>query len=104
MENLQNLTKEEFTLINDALDSLCDKKTRDGYIAEKALPGFLEIFEDHPDVRKKAEGQIKKHIQERKMENNSVVENIRILQGKLLLIKRELEANAAVNGVNDLLK
>lgn len=98
MQNL-SLTERDFTLLVDALDHLPDKN-----IASDLMGDLLM------GLSTQDENQRKKILQDRalkevklKKDRDALMEDVRILQGKLLMFKRYLIENNALQQVDEIL-
>ena len=94
-----NLTEKDFELILAGLDFLPKKDVAGEMIAD--------IFSA---IVAKSEADIKKHKENRERQNaqkkrdqNALVEDIKILQGKLLLLKRHLATQGALSDAYDII-
>lgn len=99
LENLQ-LTEEDFTLINQGLDELPNK--------DRIGEAFADIFigslgDKNPELMRKHEMERLKNKKEREAEKILQMENIRILQGKLIQFKRFLKEKGLLQEVEEIL-
>ena len=95
---LNILTEEDFQLILDGLDALPSKGAMGTLFS-----GFMDhLMEKNISEEEKVERERSRLEQRKKeeIEKQEMIENIKILQGKLLTIKRELKQEAAVSGAN----
>jgi hypothetical protein len=99
IENL-DLTEEDFKLIIDGLDCL----------PSRSLPGsmMIEIIEaiiptENEDIMEKRKREIDARRQKNDLERQLLIENIRILQGKLLTLKRFLREQGALKEANNII-
>lgn len=107
MEILQKLTETDFKLINEGLDILCQHRHPEKIeIAKREIMERVkeDISLDDPRHLKKLQDAVEDFTAKKRMEFEQANENIRLLQGKLILLKRQLAEQAQVNAANDLLK
>lgn len=104
MENLPvtELTVEELNLILDALEAYL-KATSSSVIANAFLESVMsEEMRNSPvyaAYKRKEEEKMRKEKAEEVIRD----ENIKMLQGKLILLKRQLHEKSAINEVNSIL-
>lgn len=89
-----NLTEKDFDLLVDGLDSLPEKGMAGEFVGE--LFGSM-MTKDDPDSRNKLQMEREKRQREREERNKTMKEDIKILQGKLLMLKRYLIQQGALN-------
>lgn len=95
-----NLTEEDFKLIIDGLDAL-PRVSGDG---ELGMDLMVTMFSGGNKVlEKKLEDELARRRATQKREKQFLIENIRILQGKLLTLKRYMQENAALADVDKII-
>lgn len=98
IKNLE-LTEQDFKMLVDGLDALPEKDTA-GELMGAVLEGMLGDKNPEAIERYKRDQLAKRKAKDREKEN--LKEEIRILQGKLLMFKRWLIQNDALKQVDDL--
>src|SRR3990172_749187 len=88
-----NLTENDFQLIIDGLDALPDKNQEGGMMGDLLL-GILS--KDDPEMESKMKADRHKRQKEAADKRREMAEEIKILQGKLLMLKRFLVENDAL--------
>lgn len=88
-----NLTEDEFKMIVDGLDQLPNK----GNIGDMMIHMLTaSMSKDNPEAKAKMEAELEKESRKKELEKEILIENIKILQGKLLLFKRFLQQEGAL--------
>lgn len=87
---LLSLTSEDFKLLVDGLDALPEKGTAGEMMGDLFL-GLLSKGDEETMAKHKAQREADKRKREKEKEVMS--ENVKILQGKLLMLKRYLDEN-----------
>jgi hypothetical protein len=95
-----NLTDEDFTLLVKALDYLPESGFA-GEIVTSLLTGMLS---KERNEKARIEALEKARNRTREQEKGLLKEECRILQGRLLLIHRQLMQEGALKSANDILK
>jgi hypothetical protein len=95
-----DLTEQDFQLIIDGLDELPNKGAA-GDIMFTLLGATLAG--DNPEAQAKIKAEADKKARAEKASKEQLKEDIRILQGKLLSLKRWLITQGALKQVNDIL-
>jgi hypothetical protein len=103
------ITEDEFKLLMESLENY--SATSEGMKIPGSIIGEIISHATEGDDIPNREMQIKKFVRtiesrrEKALhEHNIRVENIRVLQGKLIGIKRKIAEESAINGVNEILK
>lgn len=99
IRNLE-LTEEDFALIIDGLDALPEKGAAGELMGDIPM-GVLG--KDNPDDKDKIKRERDIQKAEKARSQHLLKENIRILQGKLLLLKRWLQTEGALKQTYDTL-
>lgn len=94
------LTDEDFKLLIDGLDALPNKDAA-GDIFEVLMIGL--IGKDDPAGKQKAEDERQERKRKSDQEKQQKIEDIKILQGKLLILKRYFMQEGALKQANDIL-
>lgn len=102
MNTLQslNLNENDFKLIIDGLDCLPEKGFA-GEMMGDLLMGM--IAKDDPLAQEKMKQEREKSRRDREMKKAAIVDDIKILQGKLLMLKRYLMEQGALNETTNIL-
>lgn len=95
-----NLTEKDFSLMIDGLDCL-PNKDQVGDMMSTLFIGLLS--KDDPEARLKMETERDKEKSKKKHEKEMLAEEIKILQGKLLMLKRYLMEQGAINETVDII-
>lgn len=95
-----SLTQEDFELIMKALEYLPES----GAVGELMETMLGTLLPDDRNYRSKYEALKKAKDRSREAKRAALVEEVRILQGKLLTIKRELMQAGALKQASDILK
>ena len=90
---LLNLTDEDFKLMVDGLDALPERGAA-GEMMGELLIGMLSKGDEEKERQMKLERDDRRRKAEKDKE--SIRENVKILQGKLLILKRYLQENNAL--------
>lgn len=100
MEQLKNLdfTENDFQLLIDGLDALPEKGTLSVIMAELVKVPILTS----ESQAKEAAARVKKAFDRLDVEKKLMMEDIRILQGKLYLMKRFLVENNLLKKASDI--
>jgi hypothetical protein len=103
IQDLQNLslTENDFKLLVDGLDELPNKGAT-GEIFSALLSNM--VLKDDPEAKAKFENDREVEKQKRLKEKDLMMEEVKILQGKLLLLKRFLIQNNLLKQAHDLIK
>lgn len=91
-----NLTEKDFQLLVDGLDALPEKGAAGSMMVDLIGAAMLKD-EDRPEFERKRKAESEKRERERK----NMMDDIRILQGKLLILKRHLITENLMSEVND---
>lgn len=95
-----NLTERDFELIVDGLEELPNKNAM-GEMMGDLLLGMAS--KDDPGAHAKIKSEREDRIRKQKKEQALMKEDIKILQGKLLMLKRYLIEQDAFNQANDII-
>lgn len=95
-----NLTEADFKLLNEGLDCL-PNKDMGGELMMALLTSM--VAKDDPEMKSKIESDRKSENLKRERAKQMVIEEVRILQGKILLLQRHLRMNGLLKQANDLL-
>lgn len=95
-----NLTEKDFQLLIDGLDELPNK----GFGGEVLSALFMSAVAKDDESREKLMNEQKKKDLVRQKEKDLLKEEIRILQGKLLMLKRYLQENNILQQAYDTLQ
>jgi hypothetical protein len=95
-----NLSEKDFSLIIDGLDYLPEKSAMGGFMGDLLGTMFMK---DDPDAKRKMEIDRKLRMEKEKHDKDMMKEDIKILQGKLLMLKRYLMETGALNDTMDIL-
>jgi hypothetical protein len=98
---LLNLSEQDFKLITDGLDALPQRD-----MAGDMMFGLLEaaLTKDDPTARDKFKEDRIKDKANKERQKALMIEDIKILQGKLLMFQRYLRMNGLLKEANDILK
>lgn len=99
LKNL-NLTENDFQLMVDGLDALPEK----GIAGNMMVDILSHSLMKDPEEREKFERERNKEKAKRDQEKAILIENVRILQGKLLTMKRIMIENNLLEEANESLK
>lgn len=101
MEQLKelNLTENDFQLLVDGLDALPEKGAAGNIMVDLLGMSMLE-GEARAEFEKKRDEDNKKRDREKQI----LIENVRILQGKLLMMKRLLIEGGIIKEANQLIQ
>lgn len=102
MEQLKNLglTNEDFKLIFDGLETLPNSGLAGSMFGD--LLGMMLSKDATEEEKAEAKRQREREHRRRDQERQRVIEDIRILQGKLLTMKRIMEVNGLLKQVDDI--
>jgi len=102
MEQLKqlNLTEDDFQMLIDGLDALPEKGVA-GSIMMSLLTSSL--FKEDSEAKEKWDREQKAKDEKREREKIILVENAKILQGKLLMLKRHFVENNLLKSAEDIL-
>jgi hypothetical protein len=95
-----NLTEADFKLLNEGLDCLPNKDVG-GDLMIALLTSM--VAKDDPEMKSKMESDRKSENLKRERAKQMMMEEVRILQGKILLLQRHLRMNGLLKQANDLL-
>lgn len=95
-----NLTERDFELIIDGLDQVPNKNQAGEMLGDLML-GMLT--KDDPEVAAKMKAEREDRQRKAKKEKDLMVEEIKILQGKLLMLKRYLAEQDALGQATDII-
>jgi hypothetical protein len=95
-----NLTERDFELIIDGLDELPNRNAI-GEMMGDLLLGV--VSKDDPEANAKIKLDREERIRKNKKEKELMKEDIKILQGKLLMLKRYLIEQDAFNQANEII-
>jgi hypothetical protein len=95
-----NLTERDFELIIDGLEELPNKNAI-GEMMGDLLLGV--VSKDDPEAHAKIKLEREARIRNQRKEQSMMKEDIKILQGKLLMLKRYLIEQDAFNQANDII-
>lgn len=96
-----NLTEKDFDLMVEALDNLPNAN------AAGDLFGLLLtslVTHDDPEAKIKIQAERERTKKEAEYQKKILTEEVRLLQGKLIAVKRFMRENRLMKEVNDLLK
>lgn len=93
------LTEQDFNLILDGLTALPEKETAGNMLHDLMIHMFLS----DKSVLAKHELEAKERKQKEKAGKQALKEDIKILEGKLIMLKRYLQSQNALKEVNDYL-
>lgn len=96
-----NLTDDDFKMIIEGLDALPEKGAA-GEILGDLMIGMIGD-QSNPDRFKQIKQEREKQTNKEKYKKNLMIEDIKILQGKLLMFKRWLIENDALRQTNEIL-
>lgn len=96
-----NLTESDFNMLIEGLDSLPEKGMAGEIMGDLMMGMFTD--KNNADAMNKIKAEREQKIQKEKAKKDMFKEDIKILQGKLLMFKRWLIENNALNQVNDIL-
>lgn len=105
MENIKhlNLTEKDFTLIVKGLDALPDSGAA-GEMMGDLMISMLVKKDGDPKMVSDMERDREERKRKIKQERELMLEDIRILQGKLLMLKRYLIENNLLSQVTEILR
>jgi hypothetical protein len=92
-----NLTSDDFKLLIEGLDALPERGTIGEFMSDVIMSSLIK---DDSEAKNKMEEERNKRKEKQLIEKNIMKENIRILQGKLLMFKRYLQDNNLLNLLN----
>ena len=95
-----NLTEKDFDLLVEGLDSL-PEKGRAGELMGDLLGAMLS--NDDSEGKNKFQLEREKKQREKEIRQREMKEDIKILQGKLLMLKRYLSQQGALNETYDII-
>src|SRR5450631_4113804 len=97
LENL-NLTEEDFTLLQEALEHMPSKD-----LAGKLMFNMIEhmVGEKTPEAIEQRKAKMISDERKEQAKKQQVVEDVRVLQGKLIQLKRYLLGQGALKQAND---
>lgn len=95
-----NLTEKDFQLIVEGLDSLPEKG-----VSGDLMMGLIGVMitKDDPESQAKLKKQTDEREAKRKRERDAMIDDIKILQGKLLMLKRYLQENKLLQDAYEIL-
>lgn len=97
---LLNLTEDDFRMLNEALENLPNKNTAGELMGELLISALMKDGEEGKEkLVKEREARMKKAQKEKEL----IVENIRILQGKVLMLQRHLRMNGLLKDANNII-
>ncbi|KAB8156175.1 hypothetical protein EZY14_002850 [Kordia sp. TARA_039_SRF] len=103
MQNLKdiNLTENDFQLLVEGLEALPEKGVAGDIMGEILMTAFMK-----DDDQAMSEMKSKREIERREKEKKKqlLTEEIRILQGKLLQMKRYMIANGLITKVHEIIE
>lgn len=85
-----NLTTDDFKLLIEGLDALPERGTAGELMGELLIASLMK---DDSEAKSKMEQERKERKEKQQVEKERMQENIKILQGKLLMFKRYLQDN-----------
>lgn len=94
-----NLTEKDFKMLVDGLDAL-PHTGRTGEVLMDIMTSTILSGKIGEEAKRKMDQERQKEAAKKEM----LIEDAKILQGKLLMLKRYLTENALMNDVNDALK
>jgi len=94
-----NLTEKDFDLMVEALDYLPNAK-----IATDLIGMLITSVIDDPEAKTKMQAEREQKRKKTEYEKKLLTEEVRLLQGKLIAVKRFMRENRLMKEVNDLLK
>jgi chaperonin cofactor prefoldin len=94
-----NLTEKDFQLLVDGLEALPERGAA-GELVGDLLFGMLD--KDNPNSEGRSE--LKKHKEKLKTERELLKDDVRVLQGKLIMLKRYLIENNLMQQATELLR
>ena len=89
--NKYNFTTAEFEMLNDALEHLPNKGD-----AAEIFHGILSAM-NRKETPQSLEEKLELRKKEKEAEKKDVLENVRVLQGKLISLKRDIERETQAN-------
>ena len=98
-----NLTENDFKMIIDGLDALPDAGRTGAMLGDLVGTIFADKMES-PEAKQNFLRQKEKLNKDFEHKRDLVREDVRILQGKLLMLKRYLTENKLMGEVDDILK
>lgn len=103
MDTLQqlNLTENDFKMLVDGLDALPEKGLA-GEMMGDLIVGMM-TDKSNPEAMEKVKKEREMKQAKAKKDKETMVEDIKILQGKLLMLKRYLQQQGALNTTYDIL-
>lgn len=97
---LLNLTEDDFKMLNDALECLPSKNMAGELMGELLISAFSKgDGENVEHIKAERDIRMKKAEKEKQL----MVENIRILQGKVLMLQRHMRMNGLLKDANDII-
>ena len=90
------LSEADLTLMTETLEKVAK-------VYAATMPEFLmsSLLDGMPsEIKQKAEMDIKKSINKTNIEHQNKLEDVRLLQGKLIMIKRALKENDIMNDIH----
>jgi len=93
------LTEQDFALLLEGLESLPEKGTA-GEMMGMLLEGM--ITDKSPEAQAKMKYERERRSKELQKKRDDQKEDIRILQGKLIMLKRWLQTQGALKAVDDI--
>ena len=85
-----NLTSDDFKMLIDGLDALSERGAAGEMMGELLMASLMK---DDEEAKSKMEKEREERREKQKREKEQIHENVRILQGKLLMFKRYLQDN-----------
>jgi len=93
------LSEADLVLITESLEKIAK-------VYAAAMPDFIlgSLLDGMPsEIRQKAETDIRRSINQVSNEHQSKLEDVRLLQGKLIMIKRNIKENEMAKDINEAL-
>lgn len=95
-----NLTEEDFKLLVDGLESLPERGLAGEMMGD--LIGSM-LADKNPEAQEKIKRDREMKARKQESEKQLLKENIRILQGKLLMLKRSLQENKLLSDTYEII-
>jgi hypothetical protein len=96
-----NLTEQDFQLLVDGLDALPEKGMAGDFLGDMLTSMFTK---DDPEAKEKAMKERQAERAKKEAAKNEMKENIKILQGKLLMLKRHFQENNILSQAYEVLE
>lgn len=100
MEGFNIIEDDDFKLMNDALEVFATPNSSE-YMVERAIASMLSEKTGAP--KDHVDRLLKEHQKKKAERMTMLTENIRLLQGKLIRLKRELVMQRNTDAANDIL-